>query len=49
VIRLVGALLAEVNDEMISADKRYIAEGSVAALINREDQQLTSLPTTPRT
>ena len=24
-IRLVGALLVEVNDEMISADKRYIA------------------------
>ena len=49
VIRLVGALLVEVNDEMISADKRYIAAGSVAALTNREENQLTSLPAAPRT
>ena len=49
VIRLVGALLVEVNDEMISADKRYIAAGSVAAITNREDQPVTSLPAAPRT
>jgi transposase-like protein len=49
VIRLVGALLVEVNDEMISADKRYIAEGSVAALIDRDNDQLPSLPAAPRT
>src|SRR5690606_31954695 len=29
VIRLVGALLVEMNDEMIAADRRYIAAGSV--------------------
>ena len=49
VIRLVGALLVEVNDEMISADKRYIAAGSVAALIDRKENQLPSLPAAPRT
>ena len=49
VIRLIGALLVEVNDEMISADKRYIAAGSVAAITNREDEPLTSLPAAPRT
>ena len=48
VIRLVGALLVEVNDEMISAEKRYIAAASVAAL-NTEEDQLTSLPAAPRT
>lgn len=42
-IRLIGALLVEVNDEMISAPKRYIAAGSVAALTN----QLPSLPAAP--
>ena len=49
VIRLVGALLVEVNDEMISSDRRYIAAGSIAALTDREDNQLTSLPAAPRT
>ena len=49
VIRLIGALLVEVNDEMISAEKRYIAAGSVAAITNREDEPLTSLPAAPRT
>jgi len=49
VIRLVGALLVEVNDEMISADKRYIAAASVAALTDREENQIPSLPAAPRT
>ncbi len=49
VIRLVGALLVEVNDEMISADKRYIAATSLATLTDREDNQLASLPAAPRT
>ncbi|MEM9656680.1 MAG: IS256 family transposase [Actinomycetota bacterium] len=49
VIRLVGALLVEVNDEMISADKRYIAAASVAALAETDDEQLPSLPAAPRT
>lgn len=48
VIRLIGALLVEVNDEMISAEKRYIAAGSIAAITNREDQPVTSLPAAPR-
>jgi transposase-like protein len=30
VIRLVGALLVEINDEMIAAERRYIAAASVA-------------------
>lgn len=49
VIRLVGALLVEVNDEMISADKRYIAAASLAALTDPDQDQLTSLPAAPRT
>ena len=49
VIRLVGALLVEVNDEMISSDRRYIAAGSVAALADPEEEPLTSLPAAPRT
>ena len=49
VIRLVGALLVEVNDEMISADKRYIAAASLATLTNPTDNQLASLPAAPRT
>lgn len=49
VIRLVGALLVEVNDEMISSERRYIAAGSVAALTDREENPLTSLPAAPRT
>jgi len=47
VIRLVGALLVEMNDEMIAADRRYIAAGSVAALLDDEDR-LPSLPAAPR-
>ena len=49
VIRLVGALLVEVNDEMISSERRYIAAGSLAALTDRDQDQLTSLPAAPRT
>jgi putative transposase len=48
VIRLVGALLVEMNDEMIAADRRYIAAGSVAALLEDTDR-LPSLPAAPRT
>lgn len=47
VIRLVGALLAEVNDEMIASERRYIAAASVAAVLD-PDQQLPSLPAAPR-
>lgn len=43
VIRLVGALLVDINDEMIAADRRYIAAASVAELTD------LSLPAAPRT
>jgi len=47
VIRLVGALLAEVNDEMIASERRYIAAASVAAVLD-PDHPLPSLPAAPR-
>jgi putative transposase len=34
-IRLVGALLVEINDEMIAAERRYIAAASLADITNR--------------
>ena len=49
VIRLVGALLVEVNDEMISSERRYIAAGSLAPLTEEQEDQLASLPAAPRT
>lgn len=47
VIRLVGALLAEVNDEMIAAERRYIAAATITQLLEEKDQ-LPSLPAAPR-
>lgn len=47
VIRLIGALLVELNDEMIAADRRYIAAASVAVLLD-DNNQLPSLPAAPR-
>ena len=47
VIRLVGALLVEINDEMIAAERRYIAAASVAELTD-EPAEL-ALPAAPRT
>jgi putative transposase len=47
VIRLVGALLAEINDEMIAADRRYIAAASVAGLTDQPIE--LALPAAPRT
>jgi transposase-like protein len=47
VIRLVGALLVEINDEMIAAERRYIAAASVAAVLEDNDR-LPSLPAAPR-
>ena len=47
VIRLVGALLVEINDEMIAADRRYIAAASVAE-IDGIDADLQSLPAASR-
>lgn len=47
VIRLVGALLAEVNGEMIASERRYNTAASVAAVVD-PDHQLPSLPAAPR-
>jgi putative transposase len=46
VIRLVGALLVEINDEMIAAERRYIAAASVADLTDQPGE--LSLPAAPR-
>lgn len=48
VIRLVGALLIDINDEMIAADRRYIAAASLTPL-HQKGNQLASLPAAPRT
>ena len=47
VIRLVGALLVEINDEMIAAERRYIAAASIAE-IDGIDTDLQSLPAASR-
>jgi putative transposase len=47
VIRLVGALLVEINDEMIAAERRYIAAASVAELTDYPGE--LALPAAPRT
>ena len=39
VIRLVGALLVEVNDEMISSGRRYIAAGSLATITTDQEDR----------
>ena len=46
VIRLVGSLLVEINDEMISAERRYIAAASVAELTDNTAE--LALPAAPR-
>ncbi len=47
VIRLVGALLVEINDEMIAAERRYIAAASVADLTDQPAE--LALLAAPRT
>lgn len=47
VVRLVGALLVEINDEMIAAERRYIAAASVADLTEQPSE--LALPAAPRT
>jgi putative transposase len=47
VIRLVGALFVEINDEMIAAERRYIAAASVAELTDHNVE--LALPAAPRT
>ena len=46
VIRLVGALLVEINDEMTAAERRYIAAASVADLTDNPGE--LALPAAPR-
>lgn len=46
VIRLVGALLVEINDEMIAAERRYIAAASVHAITDQPGE--LALPAAPR-
>ena len=46
VIRLVGALLVEINDEMITAERRYIAAASIAELTDGTTE--LALPAAPR-
>ena len=47
VIRLVGALLVDTNDEMIASERRYIAAASIADLTDQTTE--LSLPAAPRT
>jgi transposase-like protein len=46
VIRLVGALLVEINDDMTASDRRYLAANTLTTLVN--DPTLTSLSAVPR-
>ena len=39
VIRLVGALLVEVNDEKMSSGRRYIAAGSLATITTDQEDR----------
>jgi putative transposase len=48
VIRLVGALLVDINDEMITAERRCIAAASLTPL-HQKGNELASLPAAPRT
>lgn len=41
VIRLVGAVLADMHDDWISSDRRYLSEGSMAKLYPERDDQPT--------
>ncbi len=41
VIRLVGAVPAELHGDWISSDRRYLSEGSMAKLYPERDDHLT--------
>jgi len=44
VIRLVGALLCEVNDELVASPRRYMAEATLTDLVDPEQDPLPSIP-----
>ena len=44
VIRLVGALLCEVNDELVAAPRRYMAQATLDPLTTDEANRLPSIP-----
>jgi hypothetical protein len=43
-----SSISGEINDEMIAAERRYIAAASIAPVLEHH-QEVTSLPAAPRT